>query len=647
MAVMMLLWTMLAASAAAPQDAVPTPTVTSSPEGQASESVVPRLINFSGTIKDRLGKLQSGALNLTFSLYEEQDGGSPLWVETQKVELDEQGHYTVLLGSTSPEGLPLDLFTSGKARWLGVQPELPGESEQPRILLVGMPYALKAADADTLGGKPVSAFVTAESLNSPASGSAAAAAPLGTRQGTKSSGVDGQNGKQAPLAAVTGGGTTNYVPLWTSSTNLGNSLIYQSGSNIGIGTTRPSYPLHLPAGKALRIEGGTSATDRADYFSFGGNGTFGVDAPGVPNGRFVVQNSGNVGINNPNPSTTLDIINKVAGASAVNVQATAINSVGVNATGDRIGVSGTSLNGNVGVAGTASGVCAVEVCSPIGVSGSATGAGVGVFGSSDVNIGVQGSAWSTSAGTFGVSGSVRSPSGVGVEGTGPNTGMEGIATSAAFFAAGVFGHATAGSGLTRGVYGVSESPSGIGVHGIAATGGQFETGSGNEIIGRGFGTTNFRVDATGKGFFDGGTQNFGADFAESMAVAGDHDRYHPGDLLRVDPKSDRRLRLTDKPYSTLVAGIYSTKPGMLASPHHMDDPTLANEVPLAVVGIVPCKVSTENGPIQRGDLLVSSSIPGYAMKGTDRRRMLGAVVGKALEPLASGKGVIEVLVTLQ
>jgi hypothetical protein len=58
-------------------------------------------------------------------------------------------------------------------------------------------------------------------------------------------------------------------------------------------------------------------------------------------------------------------------------------------------------------------------------------------------------------------------------------------------------------------------------------------------------------------------------------------------------------------------------------------------------------VTAENGPIAPGDLLVTSSIPGYAMRGTNRRRMLGAVVGKALEPLREGKGVIQVLVTLQ
>ncbi|HXN24923.1 MAG TPA: hypothetical protein VOA41_19495 [Candidatus Dormibacteraeota bacterium] len=68
---------------------------------------------------------------------------------------------------------------------------------------------------------------------------------------------------------------------------------------------------------------------------------------------------------------------------------------------------------------------------------------------------------------------------------------------------------------------------------------------------------------------------------------------------------------------------------------------------MAIVGIVPCNVSAENGAIKAGDLLVTSWTPGHAMKGTDRSHMLGVVVGKALEPLPSGKGVIQVLVALQ
>jgi hypothetical protein len=68
---------------------------------------------------------------------------------------------------------------------------------------------------------------------------------------------------------------------------------------------------------------------------------------------------------------------------------------------------------------------------------------------------------------------------------------------------------------------------------------------------------------------------------------------------------------------------------------------------MAMVGIVPTNVTAENGPIHRGDLLVTSSASGYAMKGTDRSRLVGAVIGKAMGSLETGTGVIEVLVTLQ
>ena len=83
------------------------------------------------------------------------------------------------------------------------------------------------------------------------------------------------------------------------------------GGHVGIGTSNPTYPLHLSIGKALRIEGGTSGTDAAGYFSFGGNGTFGIDAPGVVNGRFVVQNDGNVGIGTASPTSKLHVAGDV------------------------------------------------------------------------------------------------------------------------------------------------------------------------------------------------------------------------------------------------------------------------------------------------------------------------------------------------
>jgi len=132
-----------------------------------------------------------------------------------------------------------------------------------------------------------------------------------------------------------------------------------------------------------------------------------------------------------------------------------------------------------------------------------------------------------------------------------------------------------------------------------------------------------------------------------MSVSGNREEYSAGDLLVIDPKGKRQLALAKQPYSTLVAGIFSTKPGMVGTTHRISDPVSPEEVPLVVVGIVPCKVSAENGSIQVGDLLATSSTLGHAMKGTDRARLVGAIVGKALEPLDKGVGVIQVLVTLQ
>src|SRR5271165_126892 len=101
-------------------------------------AAVPRVTYFSGIVTDAAGKPQTGIVGITFSLHEIPEGGVALWEETQNVQLDEQGRYSVFLGTMRPEGLPLNLFTSGKARWLGVQPQLSGFGEQPRILLVGV-----------------------------------------------------------------------------------------------------------------------------------------------------------------------------------------------------------------------------------------------------------------------------------------------------------------------------------------------------------------------------------------------------------------------------------------------------------------------------------------------------------------------------
>ena len=137
----------------------------------------------------------------------------------------------------------------------------------------------------------------------------------------------------------------------------------------------------------------------------------------------------------------------------------------------------------------------------------------------------------------------------------------------------------------------------------------------------------------------------GADYAEAVNVKGSSKNYEPGDVLVIGTDSLGEIQKSTEPYSTMVSGIYATRPGLMGHRQSLDSSTA--QIPMGMVGIVPTKVSTENGPIHKGDLLVSSSTPGYAMKGTDRNKMLGAVIGKAMGDLESGQGVVEVLVTLQ
>ena len=96
-----------------------TPTIVPPAAVQNSSATFPRLVSFSGTIVNA-GKPVTGRIPVIFSLYPEQEGGTPVWSETQVVQTDAQGHYTVLLGATEPSGLPLDAFTSGTARWLEI-----------------------------------------------------------------------------------------------------------------------------------------------------------------------------------------------------------------------------------------------------------------------------------------------------------------------------------------------------------------------------------------------------------------------------------------------------------------------------------------------------------------------------------------------
>ncbi|WP_298709233.1 hypothetical protein [uncultured Chitinophaga sp.] len=170
--------------------------------------------------------------------------------------------------------------------------------------------------------------------------------------------------------------------------------------------------------------------------------------------------------------------------------------------------------------------------------------------------------------------------------------------------------------------------------------------AGNIAVYQNVGANVARINKAGRGFFNGGTAVSGADLAESFAVEGTSDAYEPGDVLVISTNTDRMVEKSAQPYSTLVAGVYATKPGVLLTEGNATDEEMGH-VPMGVVGVIPTKVCDEGGPIARGDLLVTSSKPGYAMKADPDKVKTGQVLGKALQQLSGGTGVIKVLVNVK
>jgi hypothetical protein len=315
-------------------------------------AIVPPMVKFSGTVTDANGKSLSGMVGVTFSLYKDSPGGAPLWMETQNVQPDKSGHYTVMLGSSSSQGLPPDLFVSGEARWLGVQAQ--GQAEQPRTVLLSVPYALKAADAETLGGKPLSAFQLA--------------APQTNNSGVQKAAPPAEQANEIHCA---GGAAckTSFIPVFATnggSAKVSDSIITQSGTTVSV-TGDLTSSGNITAGN-LNAANATLSNDLS------------------------VSSSSETAIVG---TTTASDFRGVYGIE----YATAGGGIGVE------GVTESSASNAYGVYGLA----ASNSGSPIGVYGQVYGtAGAGVFGLN----GAQKSSTGVGYGTAGIWGDAGSQSGV-------------------------------------------------------------------------------------------------------------------------------------------------------------------------------------------------------------------------------------------
>lgn len=206
-----------------------------------------------------------------------------------------------------------------------------------------------------------------------------------------------------------------------------------------------------------------------------------------------------------------------------------------------------------------------------------------------------------------------------------------------------------GGGSSAGIFGKSEA--GEGVHGetnsnlfAAVAGIQLNpnsTGAGVYGEHRGNGPAGF---FKGDVIVTGDVKLINADCAEDFDIA-DLAKAEPGTVMVIDSEGalQESYRAYDKRVAGVISGAGSYKPALILDKQESSK----NRMPIALMGKVYCKVDASYGAIEVGDLLTTSPTLGHAMKADDPMKAFGSVIGKALRPLASGEGLIPILIALQ
>lgn len=142
----------------------------------------------------------------------------------------------------------------------------------------------------------------------------------------------------------------------------------------------------------------------------------------------------------------------------------------------------------------------------------------------------------------------------------------------------------------------------------------------------------------------------GADISEQFAVSGINVDLQPTEGMLVSIAADQpgELKITTEAYDKKVAGVISGANGIRTGLYlGQKDSEADGEYPVALMGRVYLLADASFGPIEAGDLLTSSSVPGYAMKVSDYEKAKGAIIGKAMSGLEEGQGYVLILVSLQ
>lgn len=621
--------------------------VTSSP----ALAQIPRTISYQGLLTDNTGNpLPDGSHSLDIRIYREQTGGAAVFSESHGV-VTEKGVFNIIIGSSTP------IPTSMKfdvPYYLAVMVD-GGSEMSPRTPMTAVPYALHAAIADELSpdatgflkginaqdgtmiiGNPTGPFATVAlapesvvekylgdgSVKTAKLGDGSVTLPKISAAGATAGQVPMFDGASITWTTLQGGGGGLILPYAQTVNNPATLFsITQTGAG---GTTQ--FAINNSSNNKPVVDVNDDGTgDALRVIHSGVQG--GAAAPTGGRAAYFATTNGN------NAASTVEVSQ---GGTGSGVSSSLTNSANPRAA--IIGrTNGTGWAGYFAINNIASTNDALY-CTTNGI-GSAFHAYVGQSGSGrnraraahveiDDTTSTEDALYATNSGAGAAIRGISSSNGIGVYGQMTGSGYGG------YFSIGVTNNSSSA---------LAAYTAGTGNGLLINHGGS----SGNIAVFQSSAANKARIDKNGKGFFNGGTQSSGADVAEAFDVTGNRSMYEPGDILVIATSADRTVERSSEPYSTLVAGVYATKPGVLLTEKDVDE-NLEDMVPMGVVGVIPTKVTTENGPIHRGDLLVTSSTAGHAMRGDRDRVEPGMVIGKALQDYdGTEPGTIKVLVNVK